>query len=121
DEWEASTEGTVKPFDSRWHNLSDAIFIPGIFRTNNSLSPSSEHVEIKWDDTVVRITSDKTIQIVSDSTVSISNGSVELVDLLSRVIETIEAITTNTIYGPAPINNLPDFTALRAEIDTMKE
>lgn len=65
--------------------------------------------------------SDGNIAGVTANTFSMSNSSVELVDLLHQLATQVSAITTNTIYGPAPINNKAAVEAIISDIGTIKE
>lgn len=121
DEWFVSPEGTVSPQDKRWHNLSDGIAIPCIYREENSLTPSSEHVELKWDDTVIRITDDKNVQIVTDSSISITNSTDELITELINALRAIQNTTVTTVFGASPLNNAAAITAIVDKIETFKE
>lgn len=67
------------------------------------------------------ITADGVIKLTTGSTFSVSNSSEELVKVLSDTIQEILNITTNTIYGPMPPNNLAAFAALKQRLDTFLE
>lgn len=59
--------------------------------------------------------------IIELNKLSIRNETAELIDLISQMNTAIEAITTNTTFGPTPINNKATFTALQPKIDSFKE
>jgi len=66
---------------------------------------------------------ENTFKINKDGTYRVANSSEELLDLLSRLIDTIINARTNTIFGPQPL--IPDgadlFTTLKTKLDTLKE
>jgi len=47
-EWWLTNSGTVTPFDSRMHDLSDCVAIPSIFRKGNNPAPSKDDVVLKY-------------------------------------------------------------------------
>jgi len=137
-EFQSSEEGTVVPFDSRTHNLADCYVIPSIFRDANNPEPNPDDFEIKYNNSKVIIQEDGTIEIVNEfgsykinadgthqgvtsSTFSMSNGGVELVDILSQALSEISNATVNTVYGASPLNNKPAIDVLIAQLDTLKE
>ena len=111
DNW-AQSGGCVDPDDDRRHDLSDAIAIPGLSASNNSFEVSDpEAVTVKNGDSEIILKSDGTIQLKNDSE--------ELVNIVSELMQLIEAATTNTVLGPQPFINLAAFTALRTRLETL--
>lgn len=145
--WLAGDGSEVNPETLRTHSLNDAIAIPGLYPFDNNLTPNPRDVELKYNDSTIllkqdggievlttsgdlnasssgntHISSDGTITVSTGSTISISNGNEELVSILSELVEAISQITTSTVYSPQqPINNLADFTSLKARLDTFLE
>jgi hypothetical protein len=100
--------GVVDPADPRHHNLSDAIFYPGLYPFNNQLSGAANEL----------IMTNGSAQIVMQKagTFKIKNVSNELVDLISQLAEACSLITNSA----GPTFNAATFTDLKALIDTLK-
>ncbi len=138
-EWGASSGGTVEPFDQRMHNLSDAYVIPSIFRDTNNPIPSPDDFVIKFNDSEITIQKDGTILLDRDGvgtlkinpdgshtntcteTWSMTNGTGELIDLLTQCLQTISDTTVNTVYGVSPLNSKPAIDLLIDDLETFKE
>lgn len=154
-EFQASTEGTVQPFDTRQHDIADGYVVPSIFRDANQPSPNPDDVEIKYGDSLFAIQKDGTvksdngkssitqtpdgdIQLVNEGgdyninadgthsgnaaeTWSMTNGTGELIDLLSQTLTEISNATVNTMLGAQPLINKAVITALIAQVDSFKE
>lgn len=60
------------------------------------------------------------IEGVTASKFSMDNGTVELVSLISELINTLANTTVNTIYGVSILNSKPQLTALKNQLDSMK-
>lgn len=137
-EFMASTEGTVQPFDNRLHNLSDGFVLPCIYRNSNQPSPSSEDVELRYGDGQIKIEKDGTVSYfnangsqtlnadgthvgVASETWSMTNGTGELIDLLTQTLQAISDTTVNTIYGASPLNTKPAIDTLIEKVESFKE
>lgn len=60
------------------------------------------------------------ISVVTKSKYSVENSSVELVALLSDLINTLANTTVNTAYGLSPLNSKPQLQNLKSQLDTLK-
>lgn len=120
DQWKAGDGSAVNLNSERTHSASDAIALVGLYTTQTHLNPNPEDVELKFNDNSITLKADGAVEIKSNSTIRIENNQVELIDLLGQLIDTINAITVNTVYGVSPINNIPDFQALKTQLDTLK-
>lgn len=69
----------------------------------------------------IKFSNSGNIDIEVKEKIAIRNENEELIDLISQMNTAIAAITTNTMFGPTPINNLATFTALQPKIDSFKE
>ena len=58
---------------------------------------------------------------VTKSKFSMANDTVELVALLSDLIDTLANTTVNTIYGVSILNSKPQLQILKSQLDSMKE
>lgn len=120
DRWKVGSGLAVDLDSERSHAASDAIAIAGLYTSSSHLNPNPNDVELKFNNNSILLKENGSVEIKSNSTVKIQNNQVELVSLLSQLVDTINSITVNTVYGPSPINNILDFTALKAKLDTLK-
>lgn len=121
---ESWLDGAGEPVDeptSRYHDLSDAIAVVGLYTKQSHLSPNPTDVELRFKDNSIILRDDGTIDITTKSTITVNNDSEELISLLSELIQEISVITTNTVFGPSPVNNKPAFAALKSRLDTFKK
>jgi len=103
DAWLAGSGGIVDPLDSRSHNLTDAIFVPG-------LVPMGKQTKIGGTDLV--ITNGKLVaKFQKAGTFVVTNGANELLDLLVQITnecqslsQTLSTDTVNTMLGPQKLN-----------------
>lgn len=115
DIWANSSGGVVDPQDSRIHDISDPIFIPG-------LVPFSQQTTDATTDLVVT-NGTAQMKVQKAGTFEFTNGSNELIDLIDQLMDTLINDTfTNTMLGPQPfigftINKLTD---IRTKLDTLK-
>lgn len=100
DTW-AEKGGVVDPADPRTHDLSDAIFVPG-------LVPHSQQTQETDDDFVIR-NGTAQVRLEKNGTFRIANQGQELVDLVGQLVQataaltqTMQAALTNTMLGPQP-------------------
>lgn len=69
----------------------------------------------------IELLADGNIEYTSAGTFKIQNGSEELVNLLSEVVDLLATgTTTNTSIGPMPLNSASQLAALKTRIDTLK-
>lgn len=138
-EFQLSTEGTTQQFDNRHHSLSDGFVIGGIYRDQNNPSPNADDFEIRYNDSEITIQKDGTILLdrngvgtykinpdgthtnTCSETWSMTNGTGELIDLLSQTLTEISNSTVNTMLGAQPLINKVAIQALIAMVDSFKE
>lgn len=111
DNWSVSG-GSVDPQDTRTHDLSDPVFIPG-------LNPASEQVTGDATDLVIH-NGIAEIQAKKDGTFKVKNNTNELLDLLSQTLQAIIDMRINTMLGPQQAINFAVFTLLKTKLDTLK-
>lgn len=121
DEWSVGSGDPVTPKDNRRQSINDAIAIAGIGTQRNNLKPHAEDVELKFKDNNFKLKADGTVTQTTTSTWSVKNENEELINVLSEALQVISDITTNTVYGPSPVNNKVDILAIKARLDTFKE
>lgn len=68
----------------------------------------------------VVLSSDGNIDITTKSKLTINNDSIELISLLSELVNTLANTTVNTYYGPTPLNSKSQLQNLKSQLDTMK-
>ncbi len=111
-EFQLSDEGTVDPFDSRLHNISDGYCLVGLFRDQNNPSPNPTDFEIKYKDSEITIkengdvevtTENATLTLETTGDVTIDNTNATITMLNTGDIElvntnaSIEALNTGDI------------------------
>lgn len=139
--WDTGEEGI--PSTQHYHEYNDAIAIVGLSSNKNSLKANTDDVQIRFDDasgelcsitlgadksivldsgsgSQVKQLSDGNIEITTANTIKIKNNGEELVTILSEALQAIIDANVNTVYGVSPLNNKPDFVALKARLDTLK-
>jgi hypothetical protein len=121
DTWWDTGDSETMSTTKRFNDINDAIAIVGLTSRDKSVQASTEDVELKFNGNVIRLVSDGTVEIDTKETISVNNSSEELITVLSDALQAISDITTNTAYGPAPINNKPDVLAIKARLDTFKK
>ena len=110
--------GYVDPADSRLHDLTDAIFLPGLY-------PQSDIVPGNADDLVIH-NGKAEILVKKPGTFQIKNASNELIDLLDQTLaqlkllaDTLSKDTTNTVFGPQQLNSFSTYTQIKTEVDSL--
>lgn len=69
----------------------------------------------------VELKADGNVNVTTKNTLSVNNSSIELISLLSDLINTLANTTVNTTYGLSPLNSKPQLQTLKTQLDTMKE
>ena len=116
--WSASDGGIVDPADSRSHDLTDAIFVPG-------LVPFGSQTEDETTDLV--ITNGKAIiRVQKGGTFELKNSSNELLDLLCQITSqcqelsnTLSTDTVNTAIGPMQLNAFSQYASIASQLETL--
>lgn len=114
DNWSVAG-GTVDPQDIRKHDLSDAIFIPGIF-------PISAQTTDNTSDLIVH-NGNAELRVQKSGRFKIKNQSQELIDLLDQLLTILTTETfTNTAMGPQPFIDATNqlLTDLQTKLETLK-
>lgn len=111
DKWVQSGRDLPPP-DRRQHDLTDAIAIAGLNPFTGFDNPEPDVVGISYKDAKFRLQ--------PDGRITIGNAATELLDILDRTLTEISAITVTVSGVPTPINNIPNFVALRAELSLLK-
>tara|TARA_R110002167_G_scaffold177446_2_gene377233 strand:- start:178 stop:852 length:675 start_codon:yes stop_codon:yes gene_type:complete len=120
DTWWETGESPQLPSTQRYNELTDAIALIGLTSKDKSLKANTEDVVLRYNDNSITLKKDGTLEAETTSTLSVSNGSEELISLLSDIVEEMSKITTNTIYGVSPVNNKIAIQDLKTRLDTFK-
>lgn len=118
DQWWVSSKVPSKPTVQRYHDYNDAVAIIGLKSRQNSLKASTENVELRFDDDQGKMINK--ITMTPEGKFKIENKEEELLSLLSELIQVVANNTTNTIYGPSPMNSKPELEALKTRLDKLK-
>lgn len=110
--------GSVNPQDFRKFNLSDAQFIPGLRPFDIATSHDPERAVFRAGLSLL------TLKLTGQ--LKFTNGVVELMDLVSQLIEkvsetnaNISTSTTNTVFGPLTFNDFAAYIVREGEVDTI--
>ena len=106
--------GVVSPDDPRKFNLSDAKAIPGGYSLPGKLTPKGAEGSIET------ANGGSHIEVTSSGKFKITNGTEEVLDLLSQTLQLLSTTTVNTVFGPMKLNDFAGFTQLKTKIDTLK-
>lgn len=113
--------GEIDPQDPRKHSLSDAVFYPGLVPNNDAIKSSAaqDSIELKLNNAY--------LEILNSNKFKITNGSEELLDLVSQLAQVvidiaanIQISTTNTTFGPMKWNDSAGYGAYESEAETIK-
>lgn len=109
--------GIEDPKDSRLHDFADAIAFPGAFPKPGAISPkgSPDSLEIAWGNTFIEITKAGKIRI--------TNGEVDLLDVLSSLISTMsdaKAVDPATGMNPMDPGTKAALAQLSSKISQLK-
>ena len=125
--------GTVDPKDNRLHNLSDAVFFPGLYPTNDPIPVTNA--------SALEVTVGEAFLSVQPGGRFLFKGaSQELMDLLDQTLALLKAVnnelaiaTVNTLLGPQQLNDAERFgpdtlptsfagqaATLETKLDTLK-
>jgi hypothetical protein len=120
--------GKIDPQDPRKHSLSDAVFYPGLNPSNKPMASSAaeDSIELKLNGAY--------LEILNNNKFKITNGSEELLDLVSKLADeviniaaNIQISTTNTTFGPMKWNDSAAYKPyedaakdIKAKVDILK-
>jgi Phage protein Gp138 N-terminal domain len=119
DVWLAGGGGVVDPQDSRQHDISDAIFIPGLVPFSGQTTDAT---------TDLVITNGKAqLKVQRTGKFVFTNMTNELMDLLDQteqqlymLANTLSTDTVNTIFGPMQLNAFSTYASIASAVETIK-
>jgi hypothetical protein len=109
-EWLSGNGSMVTPEDPRIHNISDAVFVPGLRPFGSKLS------DVSTVDVVIKNGNLK-LSIDPDGKISISNGSDDLTSLIKDLSNEASNHTTVTAIGIQPVLNKAAVATLKSKIE----
>ncbi len=131
---------SVTPSTRRKHDLDDCFATLGVRFYDDSPVRRNDTLDMYFNDTrltfsedgkleitnetegsKIELKADGNIEVITKEKIAVRNGSVELIALLSDLINTLVGTTVNTTYGLSPLNSRPALQALKDQLDTMKE
>lgn len=120
DSWKSSKGGVpVDPQDIRTHDITDCVYEPGMYPLTDQIKGAAQDLIIT--------NGIATFKVQPGGTFINSNGTNELYDLLvqtlgqlSELAETLNEDTTNTIFGPQPLNNFATYGAIKSAVDVLQ-
>lgn len=117
DKWSVSG-GTVDPEDTRKHDLTDAIFVPGLY-------PFSQPPKTLTTDLVVTNGLAK-MSLQKPGTFKFNGSTSELMSVLSQITQqlttltqTLSTDTVNTIFGPMPLNSFAVYATINVQLNLL--
>lgn len=115
DTWLSGDGQITSPQDPRHHDLSDAVFIPGVRPFKKALASTSA-------DNLVIQNGRLRIELDSGGRISIAGASNELITVLIGVLDHLISAKVLTLWGPAPFtaDTIANFTADKASLNTLK-
>jgi hypothetical protein len=120
DVWLSGSGGIVDPQDSRQHDISDAIFVPGLVPFSGQTTDETSDLVITAGQAQARLQQSGKFMF--------KNNSHELLDLLDQTEEqlytlanTLSTDTVNTVYGPMKLNAFATYEAIASAVQTIKE
>jgi len=94
-DWILGEGDETTPTDPRKHDLSDAVFIPGVKPTKKAFAGAS-------DDNIVIKNGDLVVEIAPSGKMSFTNSADEMIQVLSDLIQNLLDAKVITFIGPQP-------------------
>lgn len=118
DAWISGDGSIVDPQDIRQHNISDAVFVPGLVPFSQQTTDDSQDFVITNGEAVFKIQ--------PGGTFIFTNGTNELVDLLSQITSQVQELaatlstdTVNTIFGPTQLNAFATYQDISTQLSEL--
>lgn len=115
DLWSSGDGSAVDPADTRAHDLSDAVFVPG-------LAPFSEQTEDNTTDMILT-NGEAVLRIEKSGKFKLTNGTNELIDVIDQLMNTLINNTfTLTESGPQPFiaSTITALQQIQQALETLK-
>lgn len=80
DTWKVGDGNPLIAPTNRFHNINDAIAIPGLYTSNNTLSPHSTALEVKYKDSSIKIEESGNITVNSSGTTLVNSSGETTID-----------------------------------------
>ncbi len=115
DSWLSGDGQITSPNDPRHHDLSDAVFIPGVRPFKAAMADVSETNLVIQNDSI-------RIEMDPAGKISITGATKELLTVLSGVLDHLISAKVLTLWGAAPFtaDTIANFTQNKADLVTLK-
>jgi len=116
DKW-LSSGGLVDPADFRKFDISDAVFIPGLFAFNDSAPAEANIAKLANDKTEIAMTEDGKVRLKN------LNSGEELVTVLVDLVDDLINALIRTAIGPQPFvpSTVSALNDIKSRLETLKE
>lgn len=111
EEW-LSVGGEATPADPRRFELTDAIFLPGLYPFN-AASPAEEADALVLKNAAIKLK-------LRDDKAALGTEAAELLDLVSQALQALSVATVATMLGPQPLSNAATYASLKNQLDSIK-
>lgn len=112
------------PLDRRTHDLSDAVFYPGL------VPDQKQTLDVQPSQDLVLQNGKTTVRLRKDGTVAVQNTQLELLDVLDRLVaqnialaQKLQASQVLTSFGPAPFiaSSVQAFASIQSSLQTIRQ
>lgn len=110
--------GVVDPADTRHHDMSDAVFVPGLYPNNQQVTGAATDMVLHNGSADLKVQRAGTF-LIKGASDEVLDLLVKITDHLSSTLEALNLATTNTIFGPMQLNNFATYATLKSEVDTL--
>lgn len=118
DAWLAGNGSVVDPQDARQHDISDAIFVPGLVPFSNQTNDSTTDLVIT--NGVANIHVEKAGKFkLQNSQNELMNLLVEITTEIQSLSQTLSTDTVNTIYGPTKLNAFATYSNIASQLNDL--
>lgn len=112
DDWLSGEGDAVTPVNRRHFHMTDAIAIPGLGTKRSNSTPNPDDIEIKFNDAKFKIQ--------PDNKLALGANGVELLKVVSDLLQALIDARTPTAIGEQPLaNQISVFTTLKSQIDSI--
>lgn len=123
--------GCISPGSKRKFDLSDPVFVPGLFPFNSPpqnfdgtklfVYNESSKMELSPDGTIELKNDTGTYRMTPAGKFALTNGTEEVLALFDEVLDALLAAKVTTILGPQPLIPPTLFTSIKTKLATLKE
>ena len=121
DKWSVAG-GLVDPLDARHHDLSDAVFVPGLYPFALPIPPpvGANPLDMSLYNGLGAVTVQPTGALkIGTVAVDLIKNMVSTQQKIIAALNALTLSTVNTVMGPQPLNNAAQFATLLAEVTAL--